>query len=415
MLKTFELNEYIWRKGPYFRFYLEYNPISEEVEVPTSYTRILPWYLFGLFPQLVLFADLIFLLSLGLHQPATNLTLNWITTIGILLGNCFCLGIDLHYSNISNTKTQMSYQNDLHKTAKRLSLKHGSKIKRIQEKRSFKILTSEILEELLKIWKTKQVDKPGTMVLLTTLFLGLVPIAFPILAIRYLPLINIRFDPTYLTLVNILPKETFEAVYAVYYLYMPLSTLLLIFLFSEMARVATFILEQLLVYSYITKLILRKIKLLSGPSPKLALNEYRRLMVLQSIGRETLAVTTFMAMGIGYALLMFYAAVTITCFETIPSQVYWLFPAVTVIGTLMIAIVLPYATYCCTLSTNMIHEWKQMAIGDRSGKYRRILKTLRPVCFYFGSFRELSDETKTIYVQSLISRVVDVVLCIEST
>jgi len=175
-----------------------------------------------------------------------------------------------------------------------------------------------------------------------------------------------------------------------------------------------FVLEWLLIFAYSFERMLFKIKTLSAENQPEAITEYRRLMVIQTIGRESTSVIIFMTMGVGYCVILFYASVSITCFETMPIVIYWVFPCVTAMCVVMVISVIPYASYCSKFSKNMIREWKQMTASDGSAYKRRILRTLQPIGFYFGSFRELNEESKTEYVQSLTSRLVDVVLCMQS-
>jgi len=78
-------------------------------------------------------------------------------------------------------------------------------------------------------------------------------------------------------------------------------------------------------------------------------------------------------------------------------------------------VALPYATYCYSFGRHMLREWKLKAGKGTSGHFLRILKTLKAISFNFGSFRELNDESKLVYIESIIGKVLDGILFFNSS
>jgi len=76
MLKALELNEFIWKYGPYFKFYMKWDSSQEKFLVAQNHFSILPWYLFGLLPQLLFFIDMSYHLTSGLYHPHADYILN---------------------------------------------------------------------------------------------------------------------------------------------------------------------------------------------------------------------------------------------------------------------------------------------------------------------------------------------------
>ncbi|CAL8133049.1 unnamed protein product [Orchesella dallaii] len=117
--------------------------------------------------------------------------------------------------------------------------------------------------------------------------------------------------------------------------------------------------------------------------------------------------------GVGYCAIAYAASVTITEANVLPFQIYWVFPSVLVFGIIVTHIALSQVTSCFQLSNRMIQDWKHgtTPIGKYEAKYvGKLAKSLRPISFYFGSFRQLNKEFKVVYIESIVGRVVDAVL-----
>jgi len=142
----------------------------------------------------------------------------------------------------------------------------------------------------------------------------------------------------------------------------------------------------------------------------------RHFLLSIKLGRETSTFVVLMTMGVGYCIVILTMSSTVRGFYILPMEIYWLFPVVTVICFIMLLVALPYATFIYKYSYSLKLKWKlrMNELKLRKKYYRKQLRALWTVCFYFGSYRELNDESKTVYIESIIERFMNGILVLEA-
>jgi len=413
MLKTFELHEYLWRKGPTFKFYLEWNPIQQKFQVAPNLIRIVPWCFLGLLPQLILFALLFFLLTTGLSHPKNNLPINWIIVISILLLNIYWLGINLYFiTDFSRGIEFSAYFKMMQIFANTLALRkqfYGNSTKKYRKsERGFKQRLQSFHEEFVQILKLGRKDKLGLLLIVVAVCLSVAPFFVAYIAIAVLSLIDIKIDPFYLTINSIFPTGVADSLYSSPLYLLIYSSTYGLFVAAEVCRILSHVLVSLLVISYCAKQVLRDIHNTSNESGiRIGILQYKRFMVVQAIGKEIISFIVFMTMCMGYCAISVFASVTIIGYKLLPLAIYVVFVIATVIGTLMLVTALPYATYCHRRSQDLINEWK-FATSSSGIKWCKLsLSCLQPISFRFGSCRELTNGAKAAYIASIIERLMN--------
>lgn len=83
-LQAFELNDLLWRKGPYVQFPFSWNSIQQKFVPETNNRKNLIWVLSSSAPFGIAACDLIFLVTVGLREPHLDSPTNWIATMELL-------------------------------------------------------------------------------------------------------------------------------------------------------------------------------------------------------------------------------------------------------------------------------------------------------------------------------------------
>ncbi|CAL8122204.1 unnamed protein product [Orchesella dallaii] len=399
MLKSFWLNQLFWKIGPCFEFYMTWNVSQKRYHVTETHTRLLPWYLLGLLPLTIYVALLIFLLTIGLNHPATDSIINWLVTVLLLMDSGYAFIMNLYFLNLKNSHAFFDYYNAILQFTQRLS-PHENTTNMQSQIRKFNLDLN---------------DKLGIGLNILVLYMAMCPFLVA-LCMGYLSLrFHLRFEPVYLTLLNFLPVNQVNAFYSSPIFILSYCSTFVLFTMYEIFRVFSATIVGLLVNFYCIKQALFSINKMATQNRTLAaITEYKRLMVLQEAGKKTMAFVVFMLMGIGYCLIGLSASVTVMGFNNLPLQIYWVFPAITAIGTLVLTVALPNITQLYGLSGNMLRGWKLNTAGRGSLYVKKSFKALRPICFNFASIRKLNDESKVIYIDSIIERVMDGILCLQT-
>ncbi|CAL8141103.1 unnamed protein product [Orchesella dallaii] len=415
MLATFELNQFIWRIGPYFKFYVEWNCYHEEFNVTLSQKRIFRWYIFGLLPQIALFINFIYLLHFGLHHPLANHPLNWIMTIFFFLLHGYSVVSHTYMCRMNRAQDIFRYVNAVLKFSKSNQNQISIENERGRPGRlNLRKLATTILSEFDKVRKGGNLDKPGLAVFHIALYFAMGPLILAFIAVGYLSLINLRWDPLYLALLNYCSYQFVDTLYSSYIFLILYSSTVSLFTFAEMNRVLNLFFTCILVIAHCTKQTLSNISKLFRENRKYeAMKEYKRLMLVHTAEKTIAGFIVFLLMGIGYAIIVLAASVTVMSFESLPMEVYWLFPATTAIGGVMLLLTFPYATSTYNFSQGMLREWNWKTASN-SKHYKLSLRTLKPICFHFGSYRELNDEAEVVYLTSVIERVANGILFLNS-
>jgi len=331
MLKTFALNELIWKWGPYVKFRLNWNPKQQQFQVDRILCSTIRWLFFALLPQLSMFALDIYLLSSGLFHPIANTPLNWIMTASTLVVIAYCVGINLYFIWPSSQQENLEYVN----ATLEFSQKHRGSLP-YQENGA-----------------NEPVDKLGIISLLFSLVRAALPFMLEIFTFGFLHLVGIRIDPIYLLLVNVCDMETVSSLYSFYCFLLPVMTFYL-FVLSEISRLVVHSGVGLIVITYCTIQTLIKI---SKEKINLGIQDYKQLTIIQSIGVSSNSFIVLMAMGVGYCILVFYSAVTIIGLRLLPLQIYWIFPLITLLCVIILLVALPNGTKCFNISSNLIQRW----------------------------------------------------------
>jgi len=249
------------------------------------------------------------------------------------------------------------------------------------------------------------------MSLTFSLILVAVPYMLEVIAFGFLPSVGIRIDPIYLFLVSVCDMETVSSLYSSYSFLLTVMILYLSIL-SEMSRLLAIIGLGLILITFCTIQTLIKI---NRDTINQGVQEYKQLTIIQSIGTASNSFIVLITMGVGYCILVFYSAVTIIGLRLLPLEIYWIFPLVTLVCVIMLLVALPNGTKCYNISSNLIQTWKSDSQVLCRARYKnKILRTLRPICFHFGSYREVNNEAKTIYVYSVMEQVMTLVLVLQS-
>lgn len=82
--KVFEMNEFVWKHGPYFRSISSWIKDLKQFQIH-SYNSTLPWMVSSIFIESCLLFICIFLVFKGLYHPFNNYIINWMATLQIIV------------------------------------------------------------------------------------------------------------------------------------------------------------------------------------------------------------------------------------------------------------------------------------------------------------------------------------------
>lgn len=141
-----------------------------------------------------------------------------------------------------------------------------------------------------------------------------------------------------------------------------------------------------------------------------AVQMYDRFCIIQIIGRERTRYISLVTLGIGYAILMFNAAATVTVILVLPLEVAWIPPAVTFVCLFMLINILPYGIACYNYSEKLLRRWRILVRTGNLQYIRKQLAARRPVGFMFGGFRPINKEFRLVYLESVMERTLNQIL-----
>jgi len=408
LLKTFELNQIIWTKGPYFRFYVEWDPIKMKFCVAPNHKSMRIWLLFGLLPQLALFLNFLFLFIVGLYHPNVidNFTVNALISIPAFFMVSYGICLSLYLCNLKKANCLYAFCNAVLVFSQRLL---DVRVSRSCRQPGLKSILNLFISEVRKMGKfDKSCDKFGITLISILVYFFINPFGVAI-CFTFLAFIKFRFDPFYITLMNIFPSDFVNSLYSSY-AFLFAFCIATAFVFSETTRPSHILVNMLLQCYYIKQMLQKISKIHNEGSPQLAITEYKRLMILETAGESTISYLALITLGFGYGVIVFAASVTILGFRSLPLEIYWAFVLTTIFTTTMLMIGLPNATHCDSFSKDMLKNWY---LTGGSGYDKRLLRTLKPICFHFGWFRQLDEESKVIYITSLIENIANGILVLK--
>lgn len=246
------------------------------------------------------------------------------------------------------------------------------------------------------------------------IFYHQLPYAVAISGVALSLFLNTDVDAIYLTLVSLRwnPKHWVVQI----------TRPLLIFVFTtEIFRRHFFdVFASLLVTTSLYK-ALKKIDRLTTNDVSTSVNAYIKFFLLQESGDSIQRSFATWLHIIGYGALLINGTAVILGPDWLPPMVYGISIALMVISVIIFMIVYPRVTSCYNFSLEWINKSKLAVVMSslRSKMDQRILirkiRALRPICFYFGSFRKLDNEAKTAFIESLIDRTASFLVFIQET
>lgn len=135
------------------------------------------------------------------------------------------------------------------------------------------------------------------------------------------------------------------------------------------------------------------------------LHIYDQFCITQIRGQIMSSFDCLMILALGYVILMFNAAATVTAWGVLPTEVAWVTPALTLFCIFMLVSVLPYTIASFTRSESLLLRWRNLAKESRNTRcIRRQLAARVSIGFSFGEFRPINHDFRMIYFDSIADR-----------
>ncbi|CAL8128694.1 unnamed protein product [Orchesella dallaii] len=396
LLKAFELTDILWRLPIYPKLYFEWNPKTLQYQTNPKHTHYLTYCLFFLCPQVQLLILASVQLLVILPNSHFGTTINWIIGVCILQICIFTLAINTML--FDKRVETVAFVNSLlyHKFfegQERLTFSEDSPTGLLS---CLKCLS----KELVKFIRREKHDTVG--ILLNMWALELVCIC-PLMAVCVIFLSvykGIDLDLIFYVWMYFFGKKpgTLVGIYRI------------IIEYHQMAEIiwsGSYVLIISVGVCYCTLKTLQTIRKESKENVPRAMRNYKKLFVLQQQGRSVVSIIVFLLMGTGYCIIVIALSITVIGFNFLPIYVYWIAPVGSGILLLALVTALPYAASCYTESLSILEGWngKIMSRGRR-----KELKAMRPICFMFGSLKQLNNESKTEYLTSVFDRTLDFII-----
>lgn len=142
---------------------------------------------------------------------------------------------------------------------------------------------------------------------------------------------------------------------------------------------------------------------------------YDAFYIIASSGRHIQSLENLLILGLGYAILMFNAAATVTAWDVLPIEVAWAPPVVTFLCILMLVVVLPIPLECCSRSGALLRRWTNLAKQTRSTRcVRKQLHSRLPVTYLYGQFKKMNPDFRLEYLESIMERTSNQILVYNS-
>jgi len=401
-LEVFQLNEYLWKLQRWPKLFFEWDSSVKKFRLKSNSIRLMPYWLFSFLPLVILLSMNIFLLLVELRKPTLNNVLYVFSTLEIFLLNTYCV-VNILYV-FSKRLALVAYLNSL--IASCIN-NHGTVS--VKQNPSIIMFLKSIAKEAWKLKTEGKCDVVGILINLIGLFLGVLPPLWTLGGIIMCLTINVNIDPPYLLLRYFIHDENS------YWGLRGLVRIILCYLcIMEGARTFCHMFLSIIIACQCTLSSLKKIEQIAKENMIQGVKAYNAFVILHLKGKMEILSVPLFALVAGYTALSLSASATVMGFKLLPSQVYWIAPLLSSIGVIVLMVALPFATACYTVSENLLRKWivTKEAIGIK--RFRKRLKAMRPIRFYFGEFRELNKEFMTVYLMSFIERTMSITLFFNS-
>ncbi|CAL8132904.1 unnamed protein product [Orchesella dallaii] len=390
-IQVFQLNEFLWTKHPYPKLFFRWNPLTNKFDpFSGSYSPVL-FGLFTFFPLFFLVILNTFLTITFILQPELTSILDRFVTLEIFSLNLFCF-VSIVYA-FRNRVGLAIYINSL------LSICSNSnglnqETTNIGPETKFKSFIRNIFEEIRKIKTGEKCDSTGVIANIMSLYFGFIPPVLTACGIIMCWVAEVNVDPLYLVFRYFSDSSDdydsfFKGCIRIVFSHLCIQ---------EGGRTLCFVLTYIIAACECTESTLEKIHHISTTDRIQAVKEYNTFYILHLAGSAEIGPLPFATLLVGYAVLMLSASATIMGYELLPPQIYWYAPVLTMVCLAVMLVGLPYSTGCYALSEDMLKSWKRV---NEKKWFRKRLRAMRPVCFYFGGFRELNIEFMMIYLESV--------------
>ncbi|CAL8128696.1 unnamed protein product [Orchesella dallaii] len=399
LLKAFELNEMLWRLPIYPKLFFEWNPKTLQYQTHSKPTHYLTYCLFFLCPQLQLLFMTLAQLLVILPNSHFGTTINWIIAMGMLQCNIFTLSINTFL--FARRVEFIAFTNSL--ISHNFFKGHG--VLKLREDPSTGLISCLkcLFKEVDKFIQRENSDTIG--ILLSMFALELVCIC-PLMAVCGIILSvykEMDFDFAFYIWIYVIGTKpgTLFNLYRIITVYQHIS---------EIIWTGSYIIVIALGLGHCTVSALQTIREISKENFPRAMKNYKTYVFLQQPGRSITSTLAFLLMGTGYTIIIIVLSITVIGFNILPIYVYWVAPVGSVALLLILVLGLPYATSCYTESLSILQGWncKIMSKGRR-----KELKAMRPICFMFGSLKQVNNEAKTEYLTSIFDRTMDLIIFLD--
>jgi hypothetical protein len=405
-LMAFDLLTEAGRKNPVIRteVILSWSIQTKSFSRAPFNKKLFLWYFHAIFVSLIGFGVCSILLlarELFLTSELPQLPIHHvIITGGAALLSIYCSGLTattIYYVNES-----VRFLNTVSKFEKYLQTEYQCKLKHEQHsKKKLRKSQAALLE-----------DKIGTMPLVVTLFIVLIPYLFSI------PFYSPKFDPVYYLFVRIFPSLESSYVFSIVRFYIIFEGLL------EMSRILMII---ILLGVYTVQTLSSCLSHLDGSnnsnisnpklrelSPDVLISNFQLLNVIISIIRDEMEVLAFMAIFFGAFSIILFLYGTFTVYPLVSILIYLAFPLGAAGFIISGGVLLPALIQIHERSTDILKRARSSVSRIRRDQISRKLKAIQPLYFYVGMNNHrlfyFQNSTKSTYIHLVLCKTIDLLL-----
>jgi hypothetical protein len=349
---------------------------------------------FGVCSILLLARELLFTSELP-QLPIHHL----IITGGVALLTMYCSGLTattIYYVNES-----VRFLNTVSKFEKYVKNQYQCKPKHQQHlKMKLRKSKAALLEE-----------KIGTVSLVVTLFVVLIPYLFSI------PFYSAKLDPVYYLLVRIFPSLESSYVFSIVRFYiifeglLEMSRVLMLLILVGVHTVQT--LSSCLSHLDESNKYNPKLRELS---PDILISNFQLLKVIISIFRDEMEVLAFVAVFFGAFSIILFLYLTFTVYPLVSILIYLAFPFGTAGFIICVGVLLPAVIQIHERSKNILKKARYNVVSSSVSRIRREyfyrkLNAIQPLYFYVGMNNHrlfyFQNSTKSTYIYMIVCKAID--------
>jgi hypothetical protein len=399
-LLAFDLLTEAGRKNPVIRteVILSWSIQTKSFSRAPFNKKLFLWYFHAIFVSFVGFGVCsILLLARELFLTSELPIHHLIITGGVALLTMYCSGLTattIYYVNES-----VRFLNTVSKFEKYVKNQDQCKPKHEQHSK-------------MKLRKSKAAlleEKIGTVSLVVTLFVVLIPYLFSI------PFYSAKLDPVYYLFVRIFPSLENSYAFSIVRFYIIFEGLL------EMSRVLMlFILVRIYTVQTLSSCLSHLDESnkynpkLRGLSPGLVISNFQLLKVIISIFRDEMEVLAFMAIFFGAFSIILFLYGTFTVYPLVSILIYLVFPTGAVGFIICGGVILPALIQIHERSKNILKKTRSSVSRIRRDRISRKLKAIQPLYFYVGVNKHrlfyFQNSTKSTYIYTVVCKTIDLLL-----